>query len=197
MNTEAMCLNMEIKTAKELGKPGTYKYGWRTCPDCKRQSWAVMRQGKIKNLRCHHCAGRVSSRLRISPRNCNGYLRIKLLPDDFFYPSTSKRGEIQVHRLIMAKHLGRNLHRWEIVHHKNGDKQDNRIENLELVASNGQHIRDHNKGYKDGYAKGFFDGRDEQIHELKTLIDEQTKQIKLLQWQITESLRQNNNVSIG
>lgn len=66
----------------------------------------------------------------------SGYRSIIIEPDDPMFDMAWKHKRsshyVLEHRLVMARHLNRPLTRKETVHHINGDRLDNRIENLQL-----------------------------------------------------------------
>lgn len=67
--------------------------------------------------------------------NYNTHWWIKIPPDSPYYSMSHNKGFVQEHRLIMAQHLGRCLEQTEHIHHINGIKNDNRIENLIILNS--------------------------------------------------------------
>lgn len=73
----------------------------------------------------------------------HGYWKIPVPPEERHL--TAGATEVGEHRLVMARHLGRALFPDEVVHHMNGDRVDNRIENLELWSTahpRGQRVAD-------------------------------------------------------
>jgi hypothetical protein len=79
-----------------------------------------------------------------------GYVLVKVPPGSHPYANSS--GYVREHRLVMEKHLGRFLSPQEVVHHKNGKKADNRIENLELFSGHDRHYSHEMQGNQ--YKKG-------------------------------------------
>ena len=130
----------ETRTAKSLGLDGNHRRIWRVCPKCSEGVWITKTVQKRPNYTglCHQCSAltRGGNRIKKGYRwiNSIGYVLIKLQLDDFFYSMTGKDGYVLEHRLVMAKSLGRCLHSWEIVHHRNHKRGENQIMNLQLVS---------------------------------------------------------------
>lgn len=71
----------------------------------------------------------------------DGYLSYKIKG----HPCSDKNGRVQASHLVMYEKIGRPLYKHETVHHKNGIRDDNRIENLELWSRGqpyGQRVED-------------------------------------------------------
>ena len=146
----------DIIEAKYINFSGSKRHGcfkWRVCENCKEGKWIqANRQEKV----CIHCRAKVFKKTGENSSHWKGGIvtddrgyRLNLLnkkKDKQFWYMAVRNGEregsryVFEHRLVMAKHLGRCLEKWEIVHHINGIKDDNRIENLELLKEKKEHL---------------------------------------------------------
>lgn len=143
----------EIKRASEIGRfrPRDY-YIWSACESCGKQRWVKCVKGAPRSSICKSCSitklntsgknrGADNPRWKGGKRKNGDYIAIHLFPNDKFYSMVDSNHDVLEHRLLMAKHLGRLLLRSEHVHHINGIKDDNRIENLQLLSQADHNIR--------------------------------------------------------
>lgn len=73
--------------------------------------------------------------------NSNGYI-LEYVPG---HPQAFSDGRALQHRRVYSDSLGRKLHNFENIHHKNGNRTDNRLDNLELWIKKqpaGQRVED-------------------------------------------------------
>lgn len=103
----------------------------RSC-GCVRKGPHPEKIGRYSRSRHHAWKGGRS-------KDRKGYIYISISQIKDFYPNAqwstgSKRRKMLEHRAVMSQYLKRPLFSAETVHHRNGDRSDNQIENLELRA---------------------------------------------------------------
>jgi len=127
-----------------IGKLPTRYFVWLPCTKCGKLRWVGVLHSEPKNMLCRPCALKetVDGLRKHRSFTGDGYVTVKLSRDDFYYRMANKKGRVLEHRLIMAQSLNRCLLPWEIVHHRNGVKDDNRIDNLVLVLGQYKHVPD-------------------------------------------------------
>lgn len=106
--------------------------------------------------------------------------------------------KVDYHRYLMEQHLGRKLSPDEVVHHINGDKRDNRIENLR-VDLRSDHSRSHMAGRKlsDQTRQRMSDSKRGRPAASRKLTAQQVTQIRarLLQGESLRSIAKSYGVS--
>lgn len=102
----------------------------KECSNCKRKFLAkqseVKRRSGVKFC-SQKCSGNAYKEKTLST---DGYWQVHVKPGT----PGSNRGKMKEHRYVFQEFLCRPLLYSEIIHHKNHDKLDNRLENLELLT---------------------------------------------------------------
>lgn len=103
------------------------------CKEC-RAEFQQDRPSRTALFCSKRCSSRHTARTRSTTKGFTvtpkGYILV-YVPE---HPRATKAGYMMQHRLVMEKKLGRPLEPWEIAHHKNEVKSDNRPGNLELMS---------------------------------------------------------------
>jgi len=100
--------------------------------------------------------------------NSDGYIKVAKPKD---HPCKSRY--VFLHRLIIEKKIGRYLEQTEVIHHKDGNKQNNAEENLELFLNQSKHAKEglvsrriHKKLWLEGWLKEEYETKTRTLNDI-------------------------------
>lgn len=134
----------DTKMGWEIGKHPTERYYWVACNDCGWERWVGRSQGKshkgyiVEKNKCNKCRQLEIRKIGVANPNWRGG---RTKHKGYYRIYVGHKHYVFEHRLVMEQHLHRELSKDEVVHHLNGTKSDNRIENL-VVISKHEHSSD-------------------------------------------------------
>ena len=117
---------------------------YKNCIVCGKTYYCIRSRVKTSNYCSNKCwhkihIGKNHPTWRGGTKNWAGYRLISVYGK-----------QVREHRYLMEQHIGRKLQKNEVVHHINGDRADNRIENLEVKIKN-LHDKEHTIGSKNPF----------------------------------------------
>ena len=98
-------------------------------------------RGKNRIFSDEHKKAISLSRLKHAEANAKG---VSLKPSGYIEITRGENKGRPHHRVVMESHIGRKLETWEHVHHKDGNRTNNDISNLELMSAS-EHMSHHAK----------------------------------------------------
>jgi hypothetical protein len=156
------------KSGSQIGYRSFFPGEISKCSKCSKEFLALKSQQKrLGNGKyCSNSCSKLGKKLGLdhrrkiseqklgnkNPRYVSGKMTVQgyVLIKNRNHPNANGSGYVLEHRLVMSNFIGRPLRKDEVVHHKNKDRSDNRLENLEVLTRaehSAHHSRSTNKNW--------------------------------------------------
>jgi hypothetical protein len=118
------------------------------CESCQKEFKPTQSGRRRPNKYCSQECYRIGRKGKHTARYVDGYVST-----NGYHIIMIDGKAIRAHRHIMEQHLGRPLLSEEVVHHKDHNRLNNNINNLEILPSNSAHRKHHFHGFRDDISK--------------------------------------------
>jgi len=149
----------DVKRGTEIGRKDPRYHMYLACIECGKPRWVELRKGIPHYARCHKCAMKHRKHSGVNNPNWNGgktisaggYVHVRIYPNSPMYLMAHRNGYVLQSRLVVAQHLVElglepkeviGILKGKLIHHRNEDTTDDRLENLQIRKPS-QHLKYH------------------------------------------------------